>query len=147
MLKDHGYSLKKNTFAQDGICIYEDGFGNTVFCKNESDDAGYRFTAKLRFADENVKAEPLHISIPMVDDSEGANLHLDFLDGKEHGGEDIQGAIEMYTFIVQRWIDLMYDIAALRIGVQDDKDARKRLDNLADYEEIDEVVRLMLFAH
>lgn len=140
-------TLRKNTLMRDGICIYEDEYGNSVFMqKDTTKDYSFDFVAKLRFKDKNVKAKPLNISIPIKEgDEDGAMLHLDYLDGVEHSGEDIDSAIEMYTLIVQRWINLMYDMVALKpsLAMHDEGRAKECLEKLAEYEELSEAIGML----
>ncbi len=155
-LSNKGISVRKNTFTTDGIIIYEDRYGNSVFCQRENTDkeGTYDFKARVRFSDKNVKAETIHISIPIEEGIEGQNLKLNYLDGRVHDGEDVAAAIEMYTFILQRWIDLMYDISFLQTdarvlaraaGLGTDKMslesvAKAKLDQISEYEEISDVI-------
>ncbi len=155
-LESRGISVRKNTYTADGIIIYEDRYGNSVFCQRENTDkkSAYDFKARVRFADKNVKADTIHISIPIEEGVEGQSLKINYLDGRVHDGEDVAAAIEMYTFILQRWIDLMYDISFLQtdvrvlakaIGLNDDRAsleglAKSKLDQISEYEEISDVV-------
>ncbi|MCR5671455.1 MAG: hypothetical protein K6G10_10655 [Butyrivibrio sp.] len=136
--------LKKNTLMENGICIYEDLFGNTVFMQKKGDDDKTSFVAKLRFKNEKIKAQPLYITIPVSDDEKGTMLHLDYLDGAEKSGEDIDSAIKMLTQVVQRWINMMYDINAMKIGVDSEKTAKERLESLSEYEELSDLVGILM---
>nr|WP_297765934.1 hypothetical protein [uncultured Butyrivibrio sp.] len=155
-LESRGISVRKNTFTNDGIIIYEDRCGNSVFCQRENIDkkGTYDFKARVRFADKNVKADTIHISIPIEEGVEGQSLKLNYLDGRVHDGEDVAAAIEMYTFVLQRWIDLMYDISFLQtdvrvhakaLGLDDSKAtleeiAKAKLDQISEYEEISDAI-------
>ena len=110
MLSEHGITLEKNNFLERGVCTYSDTYGNKVVARREDSDKGEKFCIRLKFADENVKAAPLYVTVPITDGSTGQMLHLDYCDGAVHNGPDIDSAVEMYTFLLQRWIDLMYDI-------------------------------------
>ncbi len=152
MLKDLGITLKKSAFYQEGICIYEDNYGNSVFCQREESDRPneQKFKARLRFADKDVKADTLHITVPVIDGSEGQSLHLDYKPGTDLDREDIQAGIKLYTFSVQRWIDIMYDILFSRAdssilqqanpGASKEDVAREQLSRLSEYEELNDIV-------
>ena len=137
-------TLRKNNLMQNGICIYEDQFGNSVFMQKEDDkkDGTSSFVAKLRFSDKSIKAEPLKVTIPVKDDEMGTMLHLDFHEG-QRTGEDIDSAIDMYTKIVQRWINLLYDIAILKAPLSGESEAKERFDKLSEYDELKEFISLL----
>ena len=152
MLKDNGIILKKSAFYTEGICIYEDEHGNSVFCKREDNEKPNEqsFKAKLRFANSSVKAGTIHVTVPVIDGTEGQNLSIDYPSGTDLESEDIQAGIKLYTFILQRWIDIMYDILFSKAdveliqraneGAEKEDVAREQLSRLADYEELSDVV-------
>lgn len=100
------FDITENTFLDNGICKYEDEWGNNLFMKRKGDG----FVAKLRFADENVKAKPLYYDPHQDPPIDGAYLHLDFLDGRNRDDEELTNAIRGFTEIVQRWIRMLSDI-------------------------------------
>ena len=134
-------TLRKNTIMQDGICIYEDQYKNSVFMQKEADkDGRSSFVAKLRFNDKNIKAAPIKLSIPVENDTDGTMLHLDFMDGANREGDDIDCAIDMFTKIMQRWINLMYDLAPIHPALASEEAAKDRFEKLSQYEELSDVL-------
>lgn len=153
MLKDLGINIKKNDFLNQGIVIYEDSYGNSVFMKREFGDNKEGFVAKLRPADKNVKAESIHVSVPVADDEMGTNLQLHFLDGQQHNGEDMSSAIRMFTEVMQRWINIMYDIRFMQTdnkmllranqNLSEEDVCRYKLMQLGEYEELQSLNNLI----
>ena len=152
MLKDEGINIKKNEFTRTGVVIYEDSFGNTVFCRRESEGDGKSevFTAKLRFADKDYKTEPLKVSVPVLTGEQGKMLHVDYPEGRSLSEDHAQSGIKMYTFIVQRWIDLLSDIRFLstdpKIYQRLDKNftpevvSQNKYMTISEYEELSEIL-------
>ncbi|MBP3279392.1 MAG: hypothetical protein J6M44_10600 [Butyrivibrio sp.] len=136
--------LRKSNLMGDGICIYEDQYGNSVFMKKEdSKDSGEEFVAKLRFKDKSIKAKPITVTVPVKDDEMGTMLHIDYLEG-EKAGDEIDSAIDMFTKVMQRWINLMYDIAMLRAPSSGEADAKARLEKLSKYEELSDFIGILM---
>ena len=102
------FKLSSNEFIDKGICKYIDAYGNTAFMKRTSDG----FTAKIRFANSNIKASPLNILVPPVAENgeDGTYLHLDYLDGIDHNTDDVNAGISEFTELIQHWIQMLYDI-------------------------------------
>ena len=151
MLKEHGITIVKNTFLADGRVIYEDGFKNRVVARREEAPPGMdKFFIRLMFDDKNIKAAPLYVTIPTKDGESGQMLHLDYLNGHERKGKDIDSGIDMLTLLVQRWINLLYDIKFLQAdpkllqkayeGATDEDIAYTKYHYISDYEELSELI-------
>ena len=153
MLKDSGIFIKRNDFLSQGIIVYEDTYGNSVFMKREQEKDREGFVAKFRPSDKNVKAESIHVGVPIKSTDEGTMLHLDYLDGVIHDGEDVKAGISMFTELVQRWINLMYDIRFMQSnnkfllrtndGCTEDDICRFKLMQLGQYEELKAIMELV----
>ena len=103
------FEISKNMFFENNNCNYIDEYQNKVFIRRTEDG----FVAKLRFADENIKAAPLNVSLFSGEMKEGDNLHLEF---KEHGileKEDVKKGIGNFTELINYWIKMLYDIKFL----------------------------------
>lgn len=146
------YKLIENEYATKGKCIYEDDYNNRlyVFKKENTSIKGLCFVAKIRFNNKFVKANPITVNVPL-NDTNGANLHLDFLDGVDRtDDEDVKSGIQMTTEIIQRWIMMMMDILFLNIhpelnqqlypGADEESIAKQKIENLLVYEELNGVV-------
>lgn len=101
------FKLEKNELLNNGKCWYRDEYDNTAFMFRKEKG----FTAKIRFKDKMITAEPLHINVPPTDE-EGANLRMNYPPGALER-EDISSGIESFTVLVQHWIDMLYDIQFL----------------------------------
>lgn len=130
------FTISKNTYQTNGICLYENDNGDSVFCKRTQDG----FIGKLRFADKRIRAESLHINIPIKDEV-GTNVNLSY-DGDVNVA-DYQGIIEDFFSIIHRWISMCYDLEIIektRLLGQPIHDLIKQLEN---YDELGGLLREM----
>lgn len=138
--------LTKNDYINTGKCWYEDNYRNTFFMKRT--DEG--FTAKVRFANENVKAKPLEIMVPS--NEEGQMLNINYLNGVEDNSIDVKEGITNFTELVQRWINMLLDILLLNANndllraryncdASDEELSQYKLEKLSEYEELANVIR------
>lgn len=105
------FNITENSFTDRGVCKYTDEHNNTAFFRRTDDG----FVGRLRFADEKVTAAPVAVKIPVIDDTEGTKLHLEYLDGKEHKTVDVLMGINGFTELIQRWIYMLYDIKSMEM--------------------------------
>lgn len=132
------FKLTKNLYTKNNTCTYEDEFANSVFIKRT--ESG--FVSRLRFANENIKAKPIETKIPLDDDFEGADMHLDYRSDVDLESIDIASAIEDYTRLINYWIDLIYDMKILESHKGMDEAIYKQdLEKLSSYEEMTEVLK------
>ncbi len=148
-LSEHGIEITRNDFCSSGVCKYKDSYDNSVFARRTDDG----FVVKLRFADKEVKAEPIYVSVPIKEDEEGTTLHLDYPGHKNLETEDIQKAIYMLTVITQHWINMLLDIRCLGIDNQAVAEsnnmtiedvAKIKVTSLYEYEELTDLVNSVM---
>ena len=137
------FKLVRNTFLGDGICKYKDDAGNSVFMRREKTG----FVSKLRFADPDVHAERLTVTLPLPEDEQGTHLQLSFTNGKKASDDDVVSVIEDYTALIQHWIAMLSAISMLdeRLASNDVKAseelAKRKLQMIAGFEELFPAVR------
>lgn len=134
------FKLEKNDLLNSGKCWYRDEHGNTAFIVRKENS----FTAKIRFNDKSVKAKPLKINVPPVNE-DGANLQMNFPAGALER-KDVKSGIEGFTSLVQHWIDMLYDIKFLECsnewlvnqnpGASEDDANAFKMQRLAENEEL-----------
>ena len=148
------FELTNNNFSnpEKQSCKYKDEYGNTCYMRRS--ESG--IVAKLRFADKRVTAPSLEISFPPKDDEFGVYLTLS-CDGEEVGQEfldnlsdDISTGIQGFTEVLQRWMQMLYDIKFLEFdnsillganeGMTIDDVYREKFDRISHYEELAPVV-------
>ena len=130
------FRLAKNLYTKNGRCIYEDDNQNSVFAKRTEDG----FVIRLRFNDKNIKTKPLYISIPIKEAEEGSSLHVDYPSYVDYETQ-IGSVVGDFTAIVNRWINMVYDMMILESHKGMDAsilsaDAEK----LKEYEEMQDVI-------
>jgi len=113
------FELVQNDFAnlEKQSCKYRDEYGNTCFMKRGENC----IIAKLRFSDTRISAEKLVIPFPPKEGDLGVSLFLQ-CDGREvdqtfldNLKPETEAAIGYFTTIIQRWIQMMYDISFLSV--------------------------------
>ncbi|MCR5481249.1 MAG: hypothetical protein K6F52_00420 [Clostridia bacterium] len=102
------FKLAKNLYTKNGRCIYEDDRQNSVFAKRTEDG----FVIRLRFSDRNIKTKPLYISVPVKKQEEGSSLHVDYPSYIDYDAQ-IGSVIDDFTDLVNRWINMVYDMMIL----------------------------------
>ncbi len=136
------FEIKENTFMQRGIVKYEDEHGNKAFFRREGERG---FVGKLRFLDKSVKTSPLAVFVPIKENEKGQNLHVETDDGTKLERKDIVGGIDNFTILVQRWIDIMYEIYTLNNlsyikeanpSFTDKEVWEKKIEEMSQYEEL-----------
>ena len=140
------FDLTKNLFLENNKCWYKDEYGNTAIIIRR--EAG--FTAKIRFVDKTVSAPPLQVNVPAKEGENGAFLKLNYLDGKDNKGVDVSGGIDNFTKLIQRWIDMLYDISFLSTNnaflqkanenVSEEDIAQYKMQLIGNYEELKPVL-------
>ncbi len=127
------FSLKKNNYRINGVCLYEDEEQNSVFCRRSSTG----FVSKLRFYDDRIKAEPLYTTIPIKEDN-GALLKLHYK--SEVDLEGYQSVIDSYNKIVDRWAMMCYDLEILQKRQAAGESIESSLMDLREYEELSAII-------
>lgn len=144
---DNGFQLKDNRFLKDGVCWYEDSFGNVARFTREQD--GFRI--KLYLKEEGIKARAIRVHVPIPEGEDGATLHLDYEPGRNIESESVIAAQRHIVDIINRWIYMLEDISLLDMkssilqaanqGTTEEDIARHKFDRIAQYEELSEVVK------
>ena len=94
------FNLVQNDYLRKGRCKYEDENGNSaMFFKKD-----WGFSAKLRFSNSDFKTDPVEVRLPLKEGEGGFNLHLEFPGG--HTVEEVKGATDGFTLLIQRWIKM-----------------------------------------
>ncbi len=128
------FTLKKNNYNHNGVCIYEDEVGNSVFCRRSATG----FVSKLRFADTAIKAEPLYTNIPLKDDIAGVKLRINY--PKNVRFEDYQPVIDAYNAIVDRWASMCYDLEIMQKRKSLGQSITEDINELRKYEELSGII-------
>ena len=141
------FNLVQNSFLDDGICKYEDGSGNSVFMKRK--DKG--FVAKLRFSNSAIKANPITYDPDNIPDADGENMHLEYPAGTDINAPEVTTAVQDFTVIVQRWIEMLADIVysgvdnriAMELfnGAPDTDIWKDKMSRLSQYEELSPAIK------
>jgi hypothetical protein len=149
------FRINQNDFLTQGRVTYIDDCGNTAFFKRDADKP-FKFVGKIRFANKNVSAEPMYVEVPIPDGTLGDTLRMKYKDGIDHHLDaDIAEGIDGFTVLVNRWIDIMYDIIHSTIdqnmligylkdsapGLTDEDVAREKMSRLSLYEELHPAIK------
>lgn len=152
--KDKMFQINSNQFITNGICKYEDEYGNTAFFRRDNEK---EFTARLRFHNKNVQASSLHITLPIPENDKNGGIYmkLDYLDGIPHEDEDITEGISEFTALVQKWISMLMDIQYMECnngflmkaneGVSIEDIYFHKLNLLSQYEELKPVLSAIFY--
>lgn len=138
------FNLTKNEFLEKGKCEYQDQYENIIVVARKEDNSG--FWTRIKFADKRVTAKVINIKMPIEDFSGGNMLHLDYTRDVDLNSPNIQSGIQGLTELIDRWIDMLYDIKRLEMnnawiikenpGMTEDNVAQWKLSQLANYEEL-----------
>lgn len=130
------FKLANNLYTKNGRCIYEDENNNSIFAKRT--DNG--FVIKLRFKNDKIKTKPLYIDIPLKNEDEGTSLHVDYPSFIDYEKE-VSTVIASFTDIVNRWINMVYDMMILEshkgmdVGI-----LNSDIEKLKEYEEMEDII-------
>ncbi len=128
------FALKKNNYNNNGVCIYEDEAGNSVFCRRSATG----FVSKLRFANTAIKAEPLYTDIPLKEDVAGVRLRINY--PNDVNFEDCQPIINAYGAIVDRWATMCYDLEIMQKRKSLGQPITEDINELQKYEELNGII-------
>ena len=133
------FNLVKNLYTENGRCVYEDAEHNSVFVKRTEEG----FVIKLRFNDKNIKTKPLYINIPIKNDEEGSSLHVDYPSYIDYSAK-IEPIIGRFTELVNRWINMVYDMMILESHKgMDSAILSADIEKLKEYEELQGLITAM----
>lgn len=124
------FSLYKNTYGGNGVCLYRDFRGDEAFFKRTENG----FVTKLRLADKVFKMEPLYVDIPIKEGTEGTELKINCL--SPFSVDDIADIINGYSVLINRWIAMCYDLETLQKVKQCNQPITGYLEELKKYEEL-----------
>ena len=127
------FVLVTNNYKKNGICIYKNNAGDSIFCKKK--DSGFVF--ELRFADKRIKAEPLYIDIPIAE-TEGISLKYKY---------ETSVSPDMYSDVIDdarnvlyHWVSMCYDLSILEAKRLSGSDIKEGVDDLHKYAELQSVI-------
>ena len=127
------FELDANNYKKNGICIYKNNAGDSIFCKKK--DSGFVF--KLRFADKRIIAEPLYIDIPIAE-TEGISLKYKY--ETSISSDMYSDIIEDARNILYRWVSMCYDLSILEAKRLGGENIKEDVDDLRKYAELQNVI-------
>lgn len=143
------FQLVENKLMEKGYCKYRDEYNNTAFIKRSFIQGKCHITAKLRFRNKNITAEPFGIEWP-IKDTKGKKLQLKFSDEHVMGNTDVKHGIKNFTQLINYWISMNQDLCLLEAdnrlfmaanpGKTIENIAEYKISLLGQYEEMKEVM-------
>ena len=145
------YKKTKNDFMSNGVCKYEDEYGNSAFLKRTNTG----FTARLRFKRKGIKTEAVNIFVPARDNvMNGVSLPISYTNESDSEEEDVVYGINAFAKLLQHWIDMIYEINFFSTnnnfilnsnpGLTSDDVNNYKLNEIAKYEEVLPIINTVL---
>ena len=106
------FKLTDNHFIQSGVCYYRDEFGNEIRITRQPDG----FAVKPIFANKIVTAPGIFVKYPIPEGEKGVHLKMNYSDFVNLEAPDILSMQKGLIALIDRWINLMSDIALLDIN-------------------------------
>lgn len=129
------FTIYKNNYNRNGVCLYRNHRGDEAFFKRTEEG----FTSKLRLVDEGVKLATLHVSIPIDDKQNGASLNIDYPSLFDVGS--ISDILEEYSGLVNRWIMMCYDLETMQAVQKLNQPITECINDLKKYDELNEILQ------
>jgi len=143
------FVLSDNNFLERNTCNYIDEFENTVFIKRTEKG----FVAKLRFATDGIKAEPLNVELWGVEKKDGDILKLHFTNRELLGKKSVIGGQYNFSVLINYWIRMLNDIKLLDFNesillnanpkMTREDIAKAKYDLISQYKELGPLMRLV----